>query len=118
VTAERSRARSTGDAPFGCTVHRRGLTSAIQLQGELDLFAKPTLEDALDTATEPGPVETVLVDLTGVVFADSTTLAWLVATEARMRAAGGRLVVAAGEGPVRDLLRLTGLDVRLTLVDD
>jgi anti-anti-sigma factor len=63
-------------------------------------------------------VETVVVDLTGVVFADSTTLAWLVAAEARMRSAGGRLVAVAGPGPVLDLLHLTGLDRQLTLVDN
>jgi anti-anti-sigma factor len=118
VTADRSGARSASDAAFGCTVHRRGTTSAIELTGELDLEAKPTLDKAMDTAVEPGPVEMVVVDLTRVVFADSTTLAWLTAAEARMRAAGGRLVAVAGEGPVRDLLQLTGLDRRLTLVDD
>jgi anti-sigma B factor antagonist len=118
VTTERSDARYASDAAFGCTVHRRGPTSAIELTGELDLAAKPTLDAAMDTAVEPGPVEMVVVDLTRVVFADSTTLAWLTAAEARMRAAGGRLVAVAGKGPVRDLLQLTGLDRRLTLVDD
>jgi anti-anti-sigma factor len=105
------------EAPFGCTVHRRGGTSAIELEGELDLAARPTLEQAIETAVEPGPVETVVIDFTRVVFADSTTLAWLMAVDARMRAAGGRLVAVAHPGPVLDLLRLTGLDRRLTLVD-
>jgi anti-sigma B factor antagonist len=105
------------DTPFGCNVHRRGVTSAIELEGELDLAARPTLEAAIETAVEPGPVETVVIDFTGVVFADSTTLAWLIAVDARMRAAGGRLVVVAQPGPVLDLLRLTGLAGRLTLVD-
>jgi anti-sigma B factor antagonist len=115
---ERDRARALSDAPFGCTVHRRGTTSAIELEGELDLAAKPTLEEAIDMAVEPGPVQMVVVDMTRVVFADSTTLAWLVAADARMRSAAGRLVAVAGPGPVLDLLHLTGLDRRLTLVDD
>jgi anti-sigma B factor antagonist len=118
VTEERFGARPVSDAWFGCTVHRRGPTSAIELAGELDLAARPTLDEAIDTATEPGPVDMVVVDLTRVEFADSTTLAWLVASEARMQAAGGRLVAVAGPGPVLDLLHLTGLDRRLTLVDD
>jgi anti-anti-sigma factor len=118
VTIERSDRHFVDEAPFGCTVHRHGSTSAIELEGELDLAAKPTLEAAMDTAVDPGPVETVVVDFTGVRFADSTTLAWLVAAEARMRSAGGRLVAVAGPGPVLDLLHLTGLDRRLTLVDN
>jgi anti-anti-sigma factor len=111
------RRQEVTDTPFGCTVHRRGVTSGIELEGELDLAARPTLEEAIDTALEPGPVETVVIDFTRVVFADSTTLAWLMAVDARMRAAGGRLVAVAHPGPVLDLLRLTGLDRRLTLVD-
>jgi anti-sigma B factor antagonist len=118
VTIERGQPRALNDIPFGCTVHRRGMTSAIELEGELDLAARPTLEEAIVTAVEPGPVETVVVDMTGVVFADSTTLAWLVAVEARMQAAGGRLIAVAPPGPVLDLLHLTGLDRRLTLVDN
>jgi anti-sigma B factor antagonist len=115
---ERDRARAFADAPFGCLVHRRGPTSAIELEGELDLAAKQTLDEAIEAAVQPGPVETVVVDMTRVVFADSTTLAWLVAAEVRMQASGGRLVAVAGPGPVLDLLHLTGLDRRLTLVDD
>jgi anti-sigma B factor antagonist len=103
---------------FGCTVHRRGLASTIELAGELDLAAKPTLDDALEQAIEPGPVETLVVDMTRVEFADSTTLAWLLSVEARMRDGDGRLVAVTRPGPVLDLLQLTGLDRRLTLVDD
>jgi anti-sigma B factor antagonist len=106
-----------GDAPFGCTVHRRTHMSAVELQGELDLAARATLEDALVVAVEPGPVQTVVVDMTRVTFADSTTMAWLVSADARMQAAGGRLMAVVAPGPVLNLLRLTGLDRRLTLVD-
>ena len=112
---EHDRVRALSDPEFGCRVHRRGTTSAIELEGELDLAARPTLDAAIDTAVEPGPVDTVVVDMTCVVFADSTTLAWLVAAEARLRSSGGRLVAVAPPGPVLDLLRLTGLDRRLML---
>jgi anti-sigma B factor antagonist len=117
VTIGSSDALPLSDAPFGCTVHRRLHVSAIDLEGELDLAARATLEDAIVTAVEPGPVQTVVVDMTRVTFADSTTLAWLVAAEARMQAAGGRLVAVISPGPVLNLLQLTGLDRHLTLVD-
>ena len=60
----------------------------------------------------------VVADLTGVTFADSSTLGWLVGVDARLRVTNGRLVVVAPDGPVLDLLRLTGMDRRLTLVHD
>jgi anti-sigma B factor antagonist len=106
------------ETPFSCAVQRRGRTSEILLEGELDLAAKPALDDALVTALEPGPVETVIVDLTRVSFADSTTMTWLVHADTRTAAAGGRLILVAGPGPVRDVLHMTGIDERLTLVAD
>jgi anti-sigma B factor antagonist len=106
------------DAPFSCAVQRRGQTSEILLEGELDLAAKPVLEEALATALEPGPVDTVIVDMTRVTFADSTTMTWLVQADTRTTAADGRLVAVAGPGPVLEVLRMTGIDERLTLVAD
>jgi anti-anti-sigma factor len=116
VALERPHDSERGDPVFGCTVRRRGLTSAIELEGELDLAAKATLEEAIERALEPGPVETIVIDFTGVIFADSTTLAWLVAADARIQEKGGRLVAVARPGVVLELLRLTGLDRLLTLV--
>lgn len=106
------------DVPYSCAVHRRGKTSEIVLEGELDLAAKPVLEEAVVQALEPGPVETVIVDLTRVTFADSTTMTWLVQADTRTKAAGGRLVAVAGPGPVREVLQMTGIDERVTLVAD
>ena len=106
------------ETPFSCAVHRRRKTSEIVLEGELDLAAKPTLDDAIRTALEPGPVDTVIVDLTRVTFADSTTMTWLVQADRRTAETGGRFVAVASPGPVRDVLRMTGIDERLTLVAD
>jgi anti-sigma B factor antagonist len=109
---------ATAEAPFRCAVHRRGASSEIELEGELDLAARRTLQDAVGTALEPGPVDTLVIDMTDVTFADSTTITWLLTSAQRMEAGGGRLVVVVASGPVRDLLALTGLDQRLTLVPD
>lgn len=101
---------------FACRVQRHGQTSTIELDGELDIAARPALGEAGEGAVA-GPVDTVVVDLTRATFADSSTMAWLVILDNRILAAGSRLVVVAGDGPVLDVLRLTGLDRRLTLVD-
>jgi anti-anti-sigma factor len=106
------------DAHFGCLVHRRGHASEIVLEGELDLAARPTLDDAMRAALEPGPVDAVAIDLRAVTFADSTTIGWMVAAEKRTRASGVRLVAIAAPGPVRRLIQMTGLDARLAVVDD
>jgi anti-anti-sigma factor len=118
VSTESFDASALRDTPYSCAVHRRGRTSEIVLEGELDLAAKPTLDDAIGTALEPGPVDTVIVDLTRVTFADSTTMTWLVQADTRTAETGGRFVAVASPGPVRDVLRMTGIDERLTLVAD
>lgn len=107
-----------GGPPYACIVHRRGPTSTIELEGELDLASHPTLEDAIGMALEPGPVTLVIIDMARVTFADSTTVTWLVHADGRSRASGCRLVTVVTPGPVRELLELTGLDERLTLVPD
>jgi anti-anti-sigma factor len=109
---------ATTEAAFSCAVQRRGQTSEIMLEGELDLAAKPLLDDAIASALETGPVDTVIVDLTRVSFADSTTMTWLVQADTRTTAAGARLVAIAGHGPVLDVLHMTGIDERLTVVAD
>jgi anti-sigma B factor antagonist len=103
--------------PFGCVLLRRGRTCEIKLSGELDIATAPALDEAIDTALGDGPVETVLLDFDDVSFADSTTVAWLLRTDVRVRAGGGRLVALVAVGRVRDLLVLTGFDRYLTLVD-
>jgi anti-anti-sigma factor len=117
VSTESTDARTT-EAPFSCALRRRGRTSEIMLEGELDIATRPVLDEAIATALEPGPVRSVVVDLTHVCFADSTTMTWLMRADAMTAAAGGRLIVLAESGPVLDVLRMTGIDERLALVAD
>jgi anti-anti-sigma factor len=111
-------AEAIGEAPFSCAVQRRRGTAQIVLEGELDLAARPVLDEAIAGALEPGPVTSVVVDLTRVSFADSTTMSWLVRADAMTTAAGARLIVLAESGPVLAVLHMTGIDERLTLVAD
>jgi anti-anti-sigma factor len=104
-------------ALFGCTVHRMGVTSVIELRGELDLAARAMLEAALEKALqEPGPVVTVVADLDRVTSADASTVSWLLRADARVRLTGARFVTVTGNGGAADVLRLTGVGRRLDVV--
>jgi anti-anti-sigma factor len=118
VSTESPDVQAITEVPFGCALRRRGRTSEIMLEGELDIAARPVLDEAIATAVEPGPIRSVILDLTRVSFADSTTMTWLMQANAMSTAGGGRLIVLADSGPVLDVLRMTGLDERLTLVVD
>ena len=103
-------------ALFGCTVHRMGVTSVIELRGELDLAAREMLDAALETALHPGPVVTVVADLDAVTSADASTVSWLLRADAQVRLTGGRLVALVGDGRAGGVLRMTGMTGRLDVV--
>jgi anti-anti-sigma factor len=103
-------------ALFGCTVHRMGVTSVIELRGELDLAAREMLDTALEMALEPGLVMTVVADLDRVTNADAFTVSWLLRADARVRLTGARFVAVTGKGRVGKVLRLTGVGRRLDVV--
>ena len=95
---------------------RDGETVVLTLHGELDMQTVPRLRARLaDALQEPGGA--VLVDLTDVVFIDSTGLAALLNALRRLTRAGRRMLLVAGEGPVRRMLQLTRLDSTFALYD-
>lgn len=84
----------------------------VEVSGEVDISTAPDLRGALEEAGTGG---SVVVDLRGVTFMDSSGLEVLVAAAGELEEGGGRLVVVCGEGPVRRILGITGLDRELAL---
>lgn len=82
--------------------------------GELSLAEAPILErhlaDVLERATS-----TVVVDLAGVEFIDSTGLSVLVRAQQRARERGVEFGVTNPRAQAHRLLTLTGLEERLTI---
>jgi len=87
----------------------------IRLAGEIDAMAAAAVERAMRRATAMS-VETVVLDLSGVLFIDSGGLGAIVAAyrEAAARRVGFRLGEPATPAVAR-VLRATGLDDGLTL---
>jgi anti-anti-sigma factor len=102
---------------FGCAVVQLADRCELRLEGEIDLAARPALDDALQTLLSIDGSGDVSVDLDAVTFADSSAVAWLVIADRRIRSRGGQLTIVACSAPVRDLLRLTGIEGRIAVVD-
>jgi anti-sigma B factor antagonist len=77
--------------------------------GRLDLFSAPSFGEHVARVIGDGHCRLV-VDLSGVPFADSTGLAALVAALKATRAAGGDLRVAHTPDQIQLLFELTKLD--------
>ncbi len=85
----------------------------LRLFGELDVSSSAALEDELQRVSASS---LIVLDLQALEFIDSTGLGVLVKTHQRMREAGDQLAVIEGNGQVKRLLELTGLDQQLTIV--
>jgi len=82
--------------------------------GELDVHSAPILQARLDPLSGQAG-GSLVVDLSGVGFIDSTGLGVLVTTLKHVREAGGTLDIVASSPRVLKVFALTGLDVVIPL---
>lgn len=98
-------------------VTQRGADRLIlELHGELDMVTSAQLGEAFErrNGDEPG---TVVLDLRGVSFLDSTGLKAIFSTRNAARERGQQFAVTPGSPQVQRLLSLTRLDEHLTTID-
>ncbi|SCL72358.1 anti-anti-sigma factor [Micromonospora citrea] len=87
---------------------RHGGGTRLRLAGELDLSSAPELNAVIDRLVDGGE-RRLLVDLTELVFCDSTGIAAFVRGDNRVAADGGWLRVTGASGRVDRVLQVTGL---------
>lgn len=88
----------------------------VSVRGELDLSTAPELERPLDDVLGEGR-DSVLIDLAGCEFIDSTGIALLVRAWQRLESEGdGRgLAICSGNDQVLRVLEITGLEVTIPI---
>src|SRR5687767_6984339 len=91
-----------------------GDTHLVAITGEIDLFTAPEFKDRLMAPIEADTAR-VVVDLTGATFIDSSSLGVLIAAHRRLKARGGRLMLACDHKAILKTLRVTGLDGVFTI---
>jgi anti-sigma B factor antagonist len=105
-------------APFSISVDDQPARTVVVVGGELDLGTAPALEDALMTRLNGGGH--VLLDLRGLDFMDSTGVRVIVSAHRAAQEHDGRfaLLRTPPDGAVGRVLRISGLDDVLDIVDD
>jgi anti-sigma B factor antagonist len=95
----------------------RGLAAIVRLHGTFDMHGAASFDREIERLLHRDTRE-ILVDLRGIVFIDSIGLRSLVT--AHRNALRGRvpLWLVRGGAPVMQLLRMTGMDVTLPLIDE
>ncbi|MBB4662282.1 STAS domain-containing protein [Conexibacter arvalis] len=85
--------------------------AVVRVTGELDLATVGILEQTVQDLLASG-CPGVVLDLRELAFIDSTGLRMLLRLDDLASDCGRRFGIVEGTGPVRRLLRLTGLDAR------
>jgi anti-sigma B factor antagonist len=98
------------------TSEREGAVHSICLFGELDLATANSVQDEL-TRVEASDADSIIVDLSGLTFMDSTGIRLLYRAAARSRADSDRLALLRGGTAVQRALQITALEDRLPFAD-
>ena len=94
-----------------------GDVARVRLAGELDLVSAPEAEAAIQSVEQDSGPPTIVVDLRGVRFMDSTGLRVILAADSRARKTGRRLQLIAGPEAVHRVFRIALLDGRLEFIE-
>ena len=84
-------------------------TFVIALTGEVDLYTAPEFKQQLLDTIAKG-AKSVVVDLSGTTFIDSTTLGVLVGGVKRLRGQDGQLSLVCSDRNIAKIFEITGLD--------
>lgn len=95
----------------------RGLAAIVRLAGTLDLHGAPDLDREVDRLLR-GITREILIDLRGIEFMDSIGLRSLVRAHRTSLRAGVPLWIVRGGPAVTQVLRMTGVDVTLPMIEE
>ena len=91
---------------FSFDLHERGTRTVIVPIGDLDISTAPRLAAAVEAAVADG-ARTLVVDLAGLTFIDSTGLRWLLTLAERSRGDGLDLELVRPRPALMRLFELT-----------
>src|SRR3954453_20535971 len=90
----------------------------VALEGELDLSSALTFDEELRRIEDDSTLKTLVLDLWGLKFMDSTGLRLILSAHMRAIKTGRRLTIEHASDAVTRIFRLTGGMERLDVVED
>lgn len=101
-----------------CTTstHRDGAIYTLCLYGELDLAAADRVQSELE-GIEAAGASSIVIDLAGLTFMDSTGIRLMVCAHARARAKERHLLLRRGPTAVQRVFAVSGVDDLLPFAD-
>ncbi len=102
------------DETFGVTEESDGRSMVVSLTGEIDVAAAPTVREYLEQAA--ARQGSLVVDLSGVSFIDSTALGVLIGIHKECGSTGTDMSLVITEPRILKVFEITGLTELFTIV--
>ena len=100
---------------FNVVVRREGAALIVAPEGELDMATVDSLRASLD---DLGDARSLVLDLRGLVFLDTSGLQLVFEQQRRAEQEGFSFVLVRGQRHVQRLFEIAGMNDRLTIVDE
>jgi anti-sigma B factor antagonist len=107
----------TAVPPLDFHTTRNGNVAVVVATGELDLSGAAVLETELERLAAEPDLSTVVLDMRGLEFMDSSGLRTIVMADMRAREAGRRFALVRGPETVHRVFEITRMSDRLNFVD-
>ena len=101
---------------LGLDVKERNGWAVLSVRGEVDVYTAPQFREQLIQLVDKGQ-RSIVVDLEGVEFLDSTGLGVLVGGLKRVRSHDGDLALVCTQRRILKVLEITGLTMVFTIHD-
>lgn len=98
-----------GNVQLSVSQTSAGNVPILGVTGEVDVYSAPEVKERIDELIRSGQT-TLIIDLSGVAFLDSTGLGALVEARTAAAEAGGSLPIVCTQERILKLFTITGLD--------
>jgi len=82
----------------------------VHLEGELDQYLAAEVKSLIDIEMESSGKKNLIIDLTDVTLMDSSGIGLILGRYKLLSSLGGKIAVCCGEGAVKRVLRLSGIE--------
>jgi anti-sigma B factor antagonist len=106
-----------GSPTLNLKVLQTAQETLVRLSGELDLSSAPTLRELLAGAFDDDRQRRIVLDLTDLIYLDSTGLSIFVTAHKRATATGMEFCLANPNPSIGQLFKITALDHFFTIID-
>jgi anti-sigma B factor antagonist len=106
-----------GSPTLNLKVLQTGQETLVSLSGELDLSSAPTLRELLAGAFDDDRQRRIVLDLSDLIYLDSTGLSIFVTAHKRATATGKEFCLANPNPSIGQLFKITALDHFFTILD-